>query len=136
MKYIFLVAPFVMAILSGCTSTAPPDAARSGSQFDPGSIARPASSEYDTPPKLIVGAAPIYPINAMLSSRGGSVTIEFVISKDGTTREHKVVESDDDRAFANHVVIAVRAWKFSPAYKDGKPISVQTRQSFHFGTKR
>lgn len=93
-------------------------------------VARP-SDDWDTPPTLISGKRPIYPISKVLSREPGAAAIAFTIGIDGKARDFDVL-SADDRRFADHAIIAVREWVWRPATKDGKPIEVRVSQDFQF----
>ena len=88
---------------------------------------------FDTPPRFISGDAPIYPIGAVLDGRTGSTTIEFVVTEEGTTTDFTVLETDGP-FWADHAIIAVQQWRFSPAMKDGKPVraKLQLPMSYRF----
>jgi TonB family protein len=85
-----------------------------------------ASSKYDTPPRLISGNAPLYPISQSKSGNPGFAVVAFVIGQDGRTHDIHVVRASYPY-FGSHTVLAVRGWKFEPARKNGQPVSVKVQ---------
>ena len=78
-------------------------------------------SDYDTPPRPVKMTRPRYPQDAFVKKIEGTVSIRFTIDEKGKPRDLKVVESIpglDEAALAT-----VREWRFTPAMKDGKPVS-------------
>ncbi len=128
------VVAVLMAGVSGCASQSPPSTYAANTPISPGQVVGSESDAYDTPPRLISGRAPIYPVTHVLKAGGGQSTIEFTIAADGTTRDFLVVHSDHEY-FANHSIIAVRQWRFEPAMKDGRPIDARVRKTFNYAIK-
>lgn len=94
-----------------------------------------ASPVYDTPPRLLKGKRPVYPIRRAMAGHGGSAEISFVVGIDGKATDFEVLRTDH-RAFADHAIIAVRAWTFAPATRDGQPVAVRVQQVFAFDSGR
>jgi periplasmic protein TonB len=86
----------------------------------------PKSSKYDTPPKLISGNYPVYPISHSRFGRSGFAVVAFTIGRDGATHDIYVVRASYPY-FGSHTVLAVRGWKFEPARKNGQPAPVKTK---------
>ena len=107
---------------------------RANTAIDPSRMSGPASEEWDTPPKLIEGKAPVYPISLVLSRREGSSVIVYTVGIDGKARDFEV-ESTTDQKYANHAIIALKAWRFEPATKGGVPVEARLRQKFSFGIR-
>jgi protein TonB len=127
------IAALLAAALLGLTATA--QAGRAGSPIDAGSMVASPSEDFDTPPRLLKGKHPVYPIRRALAGQSGSAEISFVIGTDGKARDFEVLRADHD-AFADHAIIAVRAWTFAPATKDGQPVAVRVAQVFQFDARR
>ena len=85
----------------------------------------------DSPPKLISGKAPVYPVQRMMSREQGYAVIEFDLTATGRAENFKQVESSNS-IFYTHTRVAVADWIFEPALLDGAPITVrcQFRQMF------
>ena len=92
--------------------------------------ARPA--DYDVPPKLIRGDAPIYPVTQVFAHKKGVAVVAFTVGADGATHNLRVVRASYP-FFGSHTILAVRNWKFEPARKNGKPVPVSTTMSLPFG---
>lgn len=115
----------------GACSAASPRHTRANFPIEPNAVTGPASSKYDTPPRLLSGKTPIYPISQLLNRKEGHTIIEFTIGEDGKTKDFAVFEADYEY-YANHAIIAAREWRFAPATKDGHPIEVRVRQRFNY----
>lgn len=131
-----LVAALVplAALLAGCTAP-DPLRSRSNAPLEVQAYVGAPAAEYDSAPRLASGRAPVYPVGRALDGESGSAEISFVVGLDGVPADFEVLRADHP-AFADHAVIAVRAWRFEPARKDGQPIAVRMRQVFRFEPRR
>jgi TonB family protein len=93
-----------------------------------------ARASFDTPPKLIRGSAPAYPIRQLQLGNSGEATIEFTIGENGKAGDFRVV-SATYKSFADHAIIAVRDWQWQPALKRGHPVPVRIRIPFKYDTR-
>lgn len=108
---------------------------RAGSMMDPRHFdAALAGVEgyFDTPPQLIFGKMPVYPVRAAISGVPAEVTFRFTIGADGTTRDIEVIGGSGP-PFSTHTVIAVREWRFKPATLGGDPVPFTVEQTITFG---
>lgn len=130
-------APWIAATLAAplLAFAATAHAGRADTPIDPGSMAGSPSTDFDTPPRLLEGKRPVYPIRRALAGQGGSAEICFVVGADGKPRDFEVLRADHE-AFGDHAIIAVRAWIFEPATKDGQPVAARVTQVFHFDARR
>jgi TonB family protein len=87
---------------------------------------------FDTPPRLIFGKMPVYPIRAAISGVPATVTVRYTIGADGSTRDIEVI-GGSGKPFSTHAVIAVREWRFEPATLGGDPIPFTVEQTISFG---
>lgn len=110
-------------------------AGRAGTPIDPEGMVGSSAAAFDTPPRLLKGKRPVYPIRRALSGQGGSAEICFTVGVDGKASEFEVLRADH-RAFADHAIIAVREWTFAPATKDGQPVATRVTQVFAFEARR
>jgi TonB family protein len=92
------------------------------------------STQFDTPPKVIRSAAPIYPISQRMHYKSGNAVIAFTIDERGDTRDFKVISADYPY-YASHAIHAVREWKFQPGVKNGHPVAVRIRVPFHYSLR-
>jgi TonB family protein len=72
----------------------------------------------------------IYPAEALDQKIEGVVTVFFAVSVAGDVSGTQVFKADP--LLAKAAKDAVGNWKFEPVLKDGKPIVVSSKASFHF----
>lgn len=122
------------ALLAGCAATTGRTLTPSGMPVDAEAFSRAIEGfeDYDEPPRLISGRAPVYPIRAAISRRTAEVLLAYTIGADGVPRDFEVLETPDE-VFARHAIIAVREWRYAPAILDGQPVAVEIQQTIAFG---
>ncbi len=76
-----------------------------------------------TPPRLTNKVKPAYPEVLRLARKEGKVILQAVIAEDGSV-EHVEVLRSSNAGFEESAIEAIRQWRYEPATKDGKPISV------------
>jgi len=101
----------------------------------PGALADPGETPLEvtddvTPPERIHYVQPAYPEEARKNGIEGQVVLELVVGSQGDVESVKVAESNP--AFDETAAEAARQWKFRPALKDGKPVSVITTVTVKF----
>jgi len=69
-----------------------------------------------------VPATIVNPINLPRSHMGATVNLKFTVDENGQAHDIRVV-SIKDRAAAKSLVSAISQWKFTPARKNGVPVS-------------
>ncbi len=79
----------------------------------------PSDGEY----LPIVKVQPIYPRRALSRGVEGYVIVEFTVTKQGTTRNIRVVESTSSM-FDSAAMKAAAKFKYKPRVVDGEPIDV------------
>lgn len=79
----------------------------------------PSDGEY----LPIVKVQPIYPRRALSRGVEGYVIVEFTVTKQGTTKDVRVVESSSSM-FDDAAVKAAQKFKYKPRVVDGEPIEV------------
>lgn len=90
-------------------------------------------ARFDTPPELIEGYMPIYPISRLLDRRRGLCRIQFGIGANGQVLDpHRLADDAADEKMCTHSIIAMRAWRFRPATKSGEPVDVPDIGSIPF----
>ena len=75
--------------------------------------------------KLISKINPVYPASAKSAGIQGIVSLDMVISKDGTPLDIQVVSSPSDD-LTQSALEAVRQWRYSPTLLNGEPVEVVT----------
>jgi len=81
-------------------------------------------SEVDQPPRILRKIDPLYPFAAKRKNIQGSVTLRFIVTKEGTVVEPSVVKSEPPEIFDSSALKAIIRWRFKPAIKDGKAVDV------------
>ena len=80
-------------------------------------------------------AQPEYTDDARNSKIEGAVLIKFVVDENGVPTEPKVVRSLD-KGLDEKAIEALMQWRFKPAIKDGKPVSVTASIEINFRLPR
>ena len=80
----------------------------------------PSDGEY----LPIVKVQPIYPRRALSRGIEGYVIVEFTVTKQGTTRDHFIVEGKPSGMFDRAAIQAAAKFKYKPRVVDGEPIEV------------
>ena len=78
-----------------------------------------AASDTDVVP--IVRVTPQYPLRASERGIEGWVEVEFTISKLGTVKDPRVINSHPSSIFDRAALKAIRKWKYNPKIEDGEP---------------
>lgn len=82
---------------------------------------RPAPMVFDVPPKPIKQVKPIYPFDQRRARETATVTVAFVVTKEGTVKEAKVLKTSGE-PFNEPALECVRQWRFKPALYKGQPV--------------
>lgn len=79
-------------------------------------------SDLDTRPVELSGAKPVYPLRARRMRVEGTVTVRFVLTKEGKIQDISIVKADPEGYFEEATLQVVRsAWRFSTGIKGGQP---------------
>lgn len=81
-------------------------------------------AEVDQPPRVIRRIDPLYPFAAKRKQIEGTVTLRFIVTKDGRVEEPSVVDAEPLEVFDNSALKAILRWRFRPAVKDGQNVDV------------
>lgn len=87
-----------------------------------GGVYRPGDGA--TAPTVIREVKPVYSGEAMRARIQGSVILEAVVQRDGTTRDIRVIRSLDPGGLDRQAVLAAEQWRFNPGRRDGQPVDV------------
>ncbi len=90
------------------------------------------SAKFDTPPRRLSGKAPVFPVTHLMKGVEGKVIVAYTVGVDGRASDFEILEATDKK-FADHVVIALREWRFEPAQKDGVDVAARVKTPFSFG---
>jgi len=74
------------------------------------------------PVKPLKFAKPKYPRAAVAAGQEGSVTVQFTVATDGTTKDVRVTAETNGNYFKQTVIDSIRKARFRPAMIDGAPI--------------
>ena len=90
------------------------------------------SGDCTTPPRATHAPQPEYPEKERNSGRDGSVELRAVVDTEGVPHDLAVSRSLSP-AFDAAASKAVNTWRFSPATRNGKPVSAQiaVQVTFH-----
>ncbi len=83
------------------------------------------------PPKLLEKTEPKYTDEAKAAKIQGPVILTIVVGTDQRAHDIKVTKSLDPGLDAN-AVLAIKAWRFQPGTRNGKPVSVQANVEVNF----
>jgi protein TonB len=109
---------------------APPAAGKPGPASDTG------EPVFDRDLVAISKPDPRYPPRALRAGIQGVVTIEFIVTPEGTVRDPKVIRSEPPDVFDDAAREGVLRWKFKPKIVDGKPITRRARLDINFKLKK
>jgi TonB family protein len=114
------------------------DALRGGAGTSVGNAAAPGSDEIvhaasavQVPARLVQSAAPVYPGHARADDVEGDVGVEIVVDREGRVVEARVTRSAG-HGFDAAALTAVRAYRFSPAQREGRTVRVRMPWSVQF----
>lgn len=85
----------------------------------------PGATAIITPP-------PKYPAGAAAAHVDGRVILKLLVGADGTVRDVVVEKAEPAGVFDAATVAAARAWKFTPAMKDGRAVEGWVRVPVDF----
>jgi TonB family protein len=84
-----------------------------------------------TLPKLVSHARPLYTDEARQRGIEGVVTVQAEFDMNGSFKVLHVVKSLG-HGLDENALAALKKWRFTPAYRDGKVVSVVTQIDVHF----
>ncbi len=91
-----------------------------------------AATGPNTDAVLTKAAAPHYPPAAVRSRQEGWVVVSFTVDKDGKTSDIKVVDAQPRRIFDRAAIEAVERYVFTPASRNGVPVTSTRQQRIEF----
>jgi len=84
-----------------------------------------------TAPKGIYMPNPEYSEKGRKKKINGTVLVAMVVTADGSVRDVTVIKSLEP-SLDKQAIAAVNKWKFEPATKDGKPVTVRLKAEVSF----
>jgi len=113
---------------------APPQKTRSSDK--PRSAPKATGSKGPSlPARVLRRYEPGYPETARRDKVEGRVMLDVQINSNGRVGSVRVFSSSGSRVLDSTAISAVKRWSFSPARKDGKPVSSQVRVPFRFSIR-
>lgn len=82
-------------------------------------------------PEIAVYFPPFYPLSQRMQGVEGKVDLDLALDTEGRVKKVEVGHSTAPQ-FNEYAVAAAKAWLFTPARIDGKPIEVNVRFPVHF----
>ena len=83
----------------------------------------PNVSGNNSAPVPISRPAPSYPREALRRGVGGTVRVQVTVAVDGSVDRMEVAQTSGNRYLDRAAMEAVRRWRFSPAMRNGQPVS-------------
>jgi periplasmic protein TonB len=94
----------------------------------------PDVSRLDRIPRAMVQPSPAYPDAMRRGAVNGSVTVSFVVDRDGRVIKADVVHSTH-REFEESAVRAVLRWRFEPGMQNGRKVSFRMSVPIEFNAE-
>lgn len=142
MKRCFVRACFVLlsTALAACVSQ--PRTYRANAPIDPVRYGVECDGDFDEAPRLVSGKVPVYPVSMLnpelVEDRKirhlpmeWPVIAEFTVLPDGSTADIRSTRTTP-ASFGQHMTIAVRSWRFSPAKTSGVATPARCSAGFNF----
>ncbi len=85
----------------------------------------------DKEPELVKNATPVYPEQAKKNGLEGTVYVKVWVDKEGKVRD-AVIQKSDGEIFNQASLDAAKQFLFTPALKDGTPVSVWVTVPFRY----
>ena len=93
-------------------------------------------ADLDKPPMPTHKAAPIYPFRARRLGIDGSVTVQFLVEKNGSVTHMEVIKSTPPGVFDKAVTDAVLRWRYNPGEVTGETVTVRVTKTIYFDLKK
>ena len=121
-----------MAVLAGCTFGDNNYLRPNESIVDDG-VTPECTGDFDRAPVLVAAKAPVFPVSmlnpTLIEDRktrrlpmSWQVDARFDVGTDGVPLDVRA-SATDPASFGHHTAIAIRAWRFAPATRDGVPVT-------------
>ena len=83
----------------------------------------PAIAGNNTSPVPTSRPPPIYPQEALRRRIGGTVRVQATVATNGSVERMDIAQSSGNRYLDRAAMEAVRRWRFTPAMRNGQPVS-------------
>lgn len=85
-----------------------------------------------TPPRLLENRPPTYPPQAVIDRLEGTVLLRLQITREGRIAKVAILSSSGHPVLDGAAARAVRAWRFVPASRAGRPVAASVRLPVRF----
>ena len=89
-------------------------------------------ARVDRAPRRIAGAFPRYPQWARQARLEASVTLRFIVTREGTVTDVNIHRLEGNERFGREAARAIGAWRFDPATKRNVPVACWCFQRVNF----
>jgi len=129
----FSMVVFAALLLAGCGNKQEgPEEITTSSSLQAGQATQPADVvPVDTQPGLVKNAAPVYPEEALKNGLEGTVYVKIWVNTEGKVVDAAIQKSDAE-IFNQPSLDAAKQFQFTPALKDGLPVSVWVTVPFKY----
>lgn len=86
----------------------------------------------DEAPVLMTRTRAPYPSRARSKGVEGFVTVSMLVGADGRVSDVRVLDAEPAGVFDETALSTVKAWQFTPAHYEGRPVSLRVTQTIRF----
>lgn len=90
------------------------------------------AAQSNRPARVLSRSEPSFPLEARRKGIAGVVEVRVLVGPSGQVESVQVEKADPPGVFERSALTAVRNWKFSPAFQDGKVSSSWIRQRIRY----
>jgi TonB family protein len=94
-----------------------------------------ANALADGPAMVREWKPPVYPADALKEKVGGRITTRIIVDENGAVTSARVLQTNDPR-LGEAALASVKAWKFSPAIENQKPVPMCLDVPFNFDAQK
>lgn len=92
--------------------------------------------QVDQKPISLAALKPEYPFRAKRMGIEGHVTVQFLVDREGKTRDITIVAAEPKGVFDQAVRNTVPRWRFKPGKKAGRPVDTWVEMTIRFELER
>lgn len=126
------LAALLAVLLAGCGNKTDGPEVITTSSLQAAQKTPPADGvQVDKEPGLVKNAMPVYPEEALKNGLEGTVYVKIWVGTEGKVMD-AVIQKSDDAIFNQASLDAAKQFQFTPALKDGTPVSVWVTVPFKY----
>ncbi|SFM44526.1 energy transducer TonB [Thermodesulforhabdus norvegica] len=88
----------------------------------PGGLKTYGVAEVDEPPRVLHSVKPVYPLRARRLMIEGEVVVRFVVGRDGSIEDIRIISANPEGYFEKSVIEALKKWRFLPGRYKGETV--------------